>query len=585
MESSATEREPNLLERVAVLRRRWQAGAITGGAVLLLTLAIALLWPPTYRASGTILIEQQEIPSEFIQSAISSYADQRVQLITQRVMTVDNLLAIIGKYELYAEDRDNETREKIIERMRDDISLEMISADVVDPRIGRPVRATIAFSIGYESRSPELAVRVANELTSLYLSENVETRTRVAAETNQFFEGETERLRVRIAELEGQLATFKSQYDESLPERLQLNITLANRAEEEMRDIEARLRSLDEQEVFLSAQLAQLSPDSKVLSDTGEMILSPSDRLKSLRSQYAVLSARYSPEHPDVVRMKREIEGLEAEVGSVGASRDLVKRLDEARGQLAQARKRYAPDHPDVRQLEALIVGMEQSMRDTPATASALRAADDPDNPAYIQIKAQLDAARSDRSALEGRRSELRGRVGELERWISSTPGVERDYLSLTRELEGTRIKYQDVRQKQMEAQLAENLETQRKGEKFTMIEPPMRPEEPVSPNRPLLLLVGFGLALIAAIAGISVREALDAAVRDRGDLARLVEVAPLAVIPWIETDEDRARGRRQRKLAFLASGASAVVALVLLHLLLMPLDTLWFVALRRLGM
>mgnify|MGYP002682380413 CR=1 FL=1 len=116
-----------------------------------------------------------------MRSAVTSYADQRVQMISQRVMTSANLLGIVDKYKLYPGDRERVAREALVDRMREDIGLRMISADVVDPRQGRATKATIAFAVGYDSRSPDLAARVANDLVSLYLRENLESRKQLAA--------------------------------------------------------------------------------------------------------------------------------------------------------------------------------------------------------------------------------------------------------------------------------------------------------------------------------------------------------------------------------------------------------------------
>ncbi len=183
-----------LSEMWSAVRRRLRPMTYTFAGVLLAFAAAAVLWPPTYRSTGTILIEQQEVPKEFVRSAVTSYADQRIQVISQRVMTSANLLGIVEKYKLYPDKRDSDTRERLIDRMRKDIQLNMISAEVMDPAQGRATRATIAFSVSYDSRLPTLAARVANELTTLYLSENIETRKQLAADTAGFLLDETARL-------------------------------------------------------------------------------------------------------------------------------------------------------------------------------------------------------------------------------------------------------------------------------------------------------------------------------------------------------------------------------------------------------
>src|SRR5215472_10932711 len=149
-----------------VLRRRSKPFLLAGAAALLVSALAAFFWPPRYTATGTILIEQQELPSDLVRSTVSSYASQRVQVISQRVMTTENLMTIIQRYGLYTRLRRSRPREEVINEMRHDTKLEMISADVIDPRDGHPTKATIAFSIAYTSPSAELASKVANELVS-----------------------------------------------------------------------------------------------------------------------------------------------------------------------------------------------------------------------------------------------------------------------------------------------------------------------------------------------------------------------------------------------------------------------------------
>ena len=158
------------------------------------------------------------MPLDLVRSMVSSYADQRIQVISQRVMTTDNLMRIVERYGLYKQELRTEPREAVLETMREDIKFAMISADVVDPRLGRPTKATIAFSVSYDSRSAQLAAKVASELTSLYLRENLETRKQMADDATGFLTTQAERLSKQIAELESTLAAFKEQNLHRLPE-------------------------------------------------------------------------------------------------------------------------------------------------------------------------------------------------------------------------------------------------------------------------------------------------------------------------------------------------------------------------------
>src|SRR5262245_21839040 len=215
--------EWNLADYLGALRRRALVATIAFVSALVVGAIVAVAWPPTYRSTATILIEQQEIPQDLVRSTITSFADQRIQLIKQRVMTTATLLELVREHGLYAEDSDRVAREVIIDRMRDAIHMDLISANVVDPRSGQPTMATIAFTVGYDNRSPVLAAPVANQLTSLFLQENSETRRQQAAEASAFLASETERLSNEIAALEGRLAEFKQKNVDRLPDLAPLN--------------------------------------------------------------------------------------------------------------------------------------------------------------------------------------------------------------------------------------------------------------------------------------------------------------------------------------------------------------------------
>jgi succinoglycan biosynthesis transport protein ExoP len=517
------------------VRRRWLPMLLAGSAVLLVAVLAALFWPPTYRSTGTILIEQQEVPEDFVRSAITSYADQRVQVISQRVMTSSNLLDIIGKYDLYPEARRTKAREDIVAAMRKDIKLDMISADVMDPRQGRETRATIAFAVSFEHRSPQVAVAVANELTSLYLRKNLETRKAQATGTADFLSSEATRIGAQVTDLEQKLANFKGQHENSLPEYAQLNLQLASRARDDLRDLEARIRALDQQIVFFDSQLTQINPTATLYGDTGQRVLGAKDQLRLLQTQYATAVANYSDTHPEVLRLKREIEGLEKELGNQTNTRDTQRELEQARADLAKARETHTDAHPDVVRLTRQVAQLEEQLKNAPSTPATPVPSEQPDNPAYIQIQANRESARTERASLIAQQVQVRARLAELEQRSAATPMIERDYTALMSDLESAQKQHAEVQQKQMEAQLGENLEAERKGERFTLIEPPLEPQRPVSPNRISILIMGAVLALGAALGLMWLLEGLDTRLRSREDIIALLKVPPLAVIPWVD--------------------------------------------------
>ena len=76
---------------------RWQAIAIGAAVIFVLAALLAALLPPSYRSSATILIQEQEIPQELVRSTITSFADERIQVISQEVLARSVLLELIGK--------------------------------------------------------------------------------------------------------------------------------------------------------------------------------------------------------------------------------------------------------------------------------------------------------------------------------------------------------------------------------------------------------------------------------------------------------------------------------------------------------
>jgi uncharacterized protein involved in exopolysaccharide biosynthesis len=548
------------------------------------TVALALLLPPTYTSGATILIEQQEIPQELVRSAVSSFADQRVQVISQRVMTTQNLLSLIERYDLYPDIRQNKPREVLLQTMRDAISLKMISADVIDPRSGRPTQATIAFTVNYKSHSPELAVKVANDLTTLYLNENLTSRTQMAEQTSSFFADEAARQQTRILELDKKLSDFKEKNKERLPEQEQLNTQVSERTEMDIRDVDNRIAAIDSQHVLLAAQLAQINPSQQVFSETGQRVMDSEDRLKALKSQLAAYKARYAPDHPDIINTQREVDGLEKQVQADDGTSDLARQLEDAKGQLAKSQEKYSPEHPDVVRLQHVIQELERQIAAAPASTTRERERAHPDNPAYITVKGQLDALDVERESELSKREVLKAKLDDYERRLAQEPAVERQYRELARDLESAQLKYQEIRSKQTEAQVSQNLETEHKGERFTMIEPPLPPEKPISPNRFLILAVGFVLSIGAGVGAVILRSSLDLSVRGAQDIRALLNVPPLAAVPRIVTRDEQRRHRR----AVLISWPGAIVGLAGLvaavHFYVRPLDVVWASLLHRFG-
>jgi uncharacterized protein involved in exopolysaccharide biosynthesis len=229
----------------AVKRRKWSL-VLPTFMISLIAAMVALALPPIYTSRATILIEEQEIPQDYVMTTVTSFAEQRLQTITQRIMSHTKLLEIIERFGLYSDLRKKRTNEEVVTKMRKDIALETISAEVVDRRTGRPTTATIAFTLAYEGKNPRTVQRVANTLMSLYLEENLRVRERQAEGASEFLENEMEDLQARVAELEAEIAAFKKEHLNELPELLEVNLQGLERTERDIERLKDRLGTLKE---------------------------------------------------------------------------------------------------------------------------------------------------------------------------------------------------------------------------------------------------------------------------------------------------------------------------------------------------
>ena len=563
-------------------RRRWVIfGA--GGILFCASVATATLWPPTYKSMATILIEEQEVPAELVHSTITSYADQRIEMIKQQVMSRASLWKVVEQYNLYPEMRRESPTEGVIKRFIKDIEVEVMSADVIDKRTQHATKATIAFTVSYNSGSPDTAQRVANELTSLFLGENLKSRERQAQETTTFLKQEAESLAAHIEEVETKLATFKQRAAGALPELMPLNLQMMNQSDRELMDLDQQIRSLEERKSYLDGELATIKPNTPILSVTGERILDSVERLRGLRAEYAGVAANLSSDHPDVIKMKQEISALERETGANPETEEVAKQLIDARARQATLADRLGENHPDVLQTQRTIVALERELRRI-GTGAGNKSMQRPENPAYINIQAQLNSVNSSLQALKTSRTTVKQRLQDYAKRIERTPVLEPDYLTLARDRDTSSQKYQDIRSRLLEAKVSEGLEVQRKGERFSLIDPPGLPESPEKPNRKAIVLLGFILALAGGAGAAALTEHLDHSIRTPEQLVRVSQAFPLAVIPYMPNRADLARALARRNRIRLTGLGTVALLLLICHLFWTPLDVVWYATLRRFG-
>jgi uncharacterized protein involved in exopolysaccharide biosynthesis len=574
----------NLRQIGQIVRRRRAPMIVTTVALSVLSVVTAYLLPAVYKSTATILIEEQEIPPDIVRSAISSYADQRIETIKQQVMTRSTLMKFVEQYGLYRSLRQNSSMEEVLKRFIRDIQVDVMNVKVIDKRTQTPTQATIAFTLAYEGESPEIAQKVANELTSLFLGENLKSRERHAQETADFLKKESEQLARRIGDVEVQLSAIKQKADGALPELISLNMTMLNQAERELLDADRDIRALEERKTHLEGELATLKPHTPIIAASGERILDSGERLKALRAQYAGAIGYLSAEHPDVLKMQQEIAALERETGERASPDELRKKLTGEQVRLATLVDRYGEEHPDVIRSRRMITSLEQEL-DRVIKAGTRNAAVKPENPAYINIESQLLSTTASLQALKKSREGIKHRVDEYAGRIERTVQFEPTYLDLNRTREESVRKHQEITSRLLEAEVSKELEIQRKGERFSLIDPPDLPEKPEKPNRPVIVILGLILAIGGGIGSGAALEQLDRSIRGSEHLGRIAGLSPLAVIPYVPNEEDLRRFARRRFRAAMAGVGALVLLVVSAHVMGYPLDVVWYATMRKLGL
>lgn len=568
---------------IDVLKRRKFHFFVPALLVFCIVASVTMLLPSIYSTSSTILIEAQNVPKELVKTTVSGYVEERMQTIAQVVLGRVSLLQLINRLGLYQEMRDTHTTEEIVAKMQKDVSLTPVQAEVINPASGKAATATIAFTIGYKGKSPQVVTQVVNELTSAFLEQNLKDREQKAKTAVTFLEKQRDELDQQIKRQEEKIAVFKQAHLNELPELMQLNLQSAERLDKDIASLDEQIRAMVNRKVYLEGQLATIDP-----LQSGRGVMSPTEELETLRREFIALKASKSPNHPDVLAMSARIRGLEQEYGIGASSNEIEREIRATENELAQLREKYAAKHPDVRSVEKKLEDLKsqaQALSQRNVQSQARKGSIQAENPAYITLKTQVAATELDIQSLRNERANLIGRYEAFRSRLEKSPQVEQEYKTLVRDMTDAQQQYQQIIARLMSAQEALVLEQEQVGEKMTLIAPPTVPEKPSSPNRLALMLVGFVLALGSGVGVAALAEFMDTAVHSADELAEITNVPVLAVIPYITTDEELAQ-RRSRRILLLGASVGGVVALLgIVHFMIRPLDVIMVQIIRKISL
>jgi polysaccharide chain length determinant protein (PEP-CTERM system associated) len=502
--------EPEDLLRIA-RRRAW---VIVAPFVLLTAAAIvgSRFLPNRYRSETLIMVVPQRVPETYVKATVTSRIEDRLQSISQQILSRTRLERIIQDFNLYSLQRQRGPMEDVIDRMRRDIDVQVVKGD--------------AFRITYTSDDPQTVVKVTERLATLFINENLKDREVLAVGTNEFLEAQLEEARLKLVGQESKLEEYRRRYTGELPSQLQSNLqALQNTQLQIQAVVDAASRERD-RKLMLQRLLSEPEPVAVVVPQP----------------------ATIEPATP------------------VGATAE--QQLDAARKTLANLELRLTADHPDVRRQKRIIAELE------PKAAAERAAAPSPaaDAPRLVspeeasriartrEMRAELESVTRQIAMKEAEEQRLRGDAARLQARIDAVPSRESQLAELTRDYETMQKVYRDLLAKQQDSQVAANLERRQIGEQFKVLDVARVPEKPFSPNRRLIGAAGMVGGLALGIALVTLLEYRDRSYRSQDDVEAVLSLAVLATVPIMCTEEERSRARRNQILTWGSAAACASV-------------------------
>lgn len=474
--------------------------------------------PNRYRSTTTILVVPQQVPQSFVRSTVTASVSERLQTISQQILSRPRLERLIEEFNLYEEERGTLIMEDIVQNMRQ----RDVKIDIVRGR-GRGQSMSSAFTVGFESSEPRTAMVVAERLASMFVQESLQDREVVADATNQFLQSQLDAARRRLIEHEKRLEEFRRQHAGRLPSQAQSNLQMLQTTQLQLQaNAEAANRERDRLEVLeasiAEAAAAAAEAGSGAVQADGS-VGTAAQQLDAARAALRNLELRLKPEHPDILRARRAIEGLEAKAEAEALAAAVSPAAPAAvPGQTTSAANRVAAMRLEVRDIRARLETRKQEE-------------------ARLQQVMQTYTAR-----------------------LEAAPGLESELTELMRDYSTLQGQYTTLLNKSEEANIAVSLERRQIGEQFRIIEAARLPQRPISPDRARLNVMGLLAGLGFGVALLGLLEYRDTRLRTDEDIVMSLALPVLAVIPAMITSGERRQIRRRR----LVLGLSGTVATVL---------------------
>jgi len=488
-------------------RRKW---LILVPAIVLATAGAVIVreLPNSYRSETLILVVPQRVPESYVRSTVTARIEDRLQTISQQIMSRTRLEQIVQDFNLYPQERaEQQLMEDIVERMRTkDIGIDIVKGD--------------AFRVSYTSGDPRTAQRVTERLASLFIDESLRDREVLAEGTNQFLATQLDEARRQLVLNEKKLEEYQALHNGELPSQMAANLQGLHNTEMALQTIGESLNRDRERRLLLERSVADIveAPDAEPAGAAApsEMAKTLADELRAAEQALLAVELKLKPEHPDVKRQRRNVD-------------ELRKRVEAQQLEGTLAAKPRAP------------VAMDYARRKR-----------------LTDAKAELENLDRQLAAKIAEESRLRSTLGMYQARIEASPAREAELAAITRDYETLQQSYRGLLQKKEESQISANLERRQIGEQFKILDPARLPEKPASPDRPRLYLVVVLAALGIGLAGAATAEYFDRSLRSEADVRAALNLMVLATVPYMR--DAAASGRRLRRQLAMGLGAATVL-------------------------
>jgi polysaccharide chain length determinant protein (PEP-CTERM system associated) len=483
-------RELTVDDYLAMFRRRAKIILIPALLAPLAGFLISYAFTPKYMSQSLILVEGQKVPENMVQPVVSQDLTARVATLQQQVLSQSRLQPVVER--LYPGKSSQEVGE-IVDTIRQNMAVEPVVTDLSQiggkKKPGAQGSPVPGFTVNYTASKPRAAQQICTELTTLLLDENLKSMQAAASGTSDVLSKGLEDAKHNLEELDANLAAFKKQYVGQLPgdEESNLKILMGMNSQ-----LEAQTQALnrDQQDkAYTESVLAQqVAAWKSTQSSTNPQTLEK--QLSDLQSQLLSLQARYTGDHPDVIKTKADIDEVKKKLAEINkASEDATDTNSKA----------SATEPPEIRQLRSQVHQLSDSI-----------------------------AARS----LEQKR--LQREIAKLQNSVSLSPQVEEQYKGLTRDYENAQKSYQDLLAKKSTADLTVKMTNQSEGERMFNLNPANLPDSPSFPNRWLFAGGGLGAGFALGLGLALWLELRDQSIRTEADAEAALELPMLASVPWV---------------------------------------------------